>query len=43
MQLAVPLKVDITTGDQITPREIVFEYKLMFEPRNSDQSEIVSS
>lgn len=33
--LAVPLKVDITTGDQITPREIVFEYKLMFEPMTS--------
>ncbi len=30
--LAVPLKVDITTGDQITPQEIVFEYKLLFEP-----------
>lgn len=30
--MAVPLKVDITTGDQITPREIVFEYKLLFEP-----------
>jgi predicted nucleotidyltransferase component of viral defense system len=33
--MAVPLKVDITTGDQITPREIVFEYKLLFEPKIS--------
>jgi len=33
--LAVPLKVDITTGDQITPREIVFEYKLLFKPTTS--------
>lgn len=30
--MAVPLKVDITTGDQITPREIIFQYKLLFEP-----------
>lgn len=30
--MSVPLKVDITTGDQITPREIIFQYKLLFEP-----------
>ncbi len=31
--LAVPLKLDITTGDKITPREVVFQYKLMLEDR----------
>lgn len=29
-----PLKVDISTGDAITPREIQYEFKLMFEDRN---------
>jgi len=28
------LKVDITTGDSITPKEIEFNYKLMFEDRS---------
>ena len=28
-KMAVPLKLDITTGDKITPREIEYEYKLM--------------
>ena len=32
--MAVPLKVDITTGDKITPREIQFQFKLMLEPRS---------
>lgn len=32
--MSVPLKLDITTGDKITPREIEFEYKLMFENRS---------
>lgn len=32
--MAVPLKLDITTGDRITPREIEYEYKLMLEERN---------
>jgi predicted nucleotidyltransferase component of viral defense system len=32
--MAVPLKIDITTGDQITPREIVYEFKLLLEPRS---------
>ena len=32
--MAVPLKLDITTGDMITPREIEYEYKLMMENRN---------
>lgn len=30
-KMAVPLKVDITTGDRITPREIEYTYKLMLE------------
>ncbi len=29
----IPLKIDISTGDVITPREIVYSYKLMFEDR----------
>lgn len=29
-----PLKIDISTGDAITPREIQYEFKLMFEDRN---------
>ncbi len=33
-KMAVPLKLDITTGDKITPREIEYEYKLMFEDRS---------
>lgn len=32
--MAVPIKIDITTGDRITPREIIYEYKLLFEPRS---------
>ena len=31
--MAVPLKLDITTGDKITPREVEFQYKLMMEDR----------
>lgn len=31
--MAVPLKIDITTGDKITPREIIYEFNLLFEPR----------
>lgn len=31
--MAVPLKLDITTDDKITPGEIEYEYKLMLEPR----------
>ena len=30
-KMAVPLKLDITTGDKITPREIEYEYKLMLD------------
>ena len=29
----IPLKLDISTGDVITPREIAYSYKLMFEDR----------
>lgn len=32
--LAVPLKLDITTGDKITPREIVYSFKLLLEDRS---------
>ncbi|MBK5247213.1 MAG: nucleotidyl transferase AbiEii/AbiGii toxin family protein, partial [Peptostreptococcaceae bacterium] len=32
--MAVPLKLDITTGDKITPREITYEYKLLIEDRS---------
>ena len=32
--MAVPLKLDITTGDRITPKEIEYEYRLMFEERS---------
>lgn len=31
--MAVPLKLDITTGDKITPREIMHEFKLLLEDR----------
>lgn len=33
-KMAVSLKLDITTGDKITPREIEYEYKLMLEDRS---------
>lgn len=32
--LAVPLKLDITTGDKITPREIEYSYQLLMESRS---------
>ena len=31
--MAVPLKLDITTGDKITPKEIMYELKLLLEDR----------
>lgn len=31
--MAVPLKLDITTGDRITPKEIEYRFKLMLEDR----------
>ena len=33
-KMAVPLKLDITTGDIITPSEIEYTYKLMMEDRS---------
>ena len=32
--MAVPLKLDITTGDKITPKEITYDFKLMLEDRS---------
>ncbi|KUK65420.1 MAG: hypothetical protein XD84_0472 [Desulfotomaculum sp. 46_80] len=32
--MAVPLKIDITTGDKITPREVTYEFRLLLEPRS---------
>ena len=32
--LSVPLAVDVTTGDKITPREISYTFKLLFDDRN---------
>ena len=32
--MAVPLKLDITTGDKITPKEIVYHFKLLLEDRS---------
>jgi len=32
--MTIPLKIDITTGDKITPQEIIYEFKLLLEPRS---------
>lgn len=32
--MQTPLKLDISTGDRITPREIEYQFKLMFEDRS---------
>ena len=32
--MAVPLKLDITTGDKITPKEIEYQFKLLLEGRS---------
>jgi len=32
--MAVPLKLDITTGDKITPKEIEYNFKLLMEDRS---------
>ena len=32
--MRIPLKIDISTGDVITPSEITYQYKLMFEERH---------
>lgn len=34
--LKVPLKIDLTTGDQITPREVVYTFDLLLEDRSID-------
>lgn len=33
LPMMVPLKLDITTGDKITPREIEYRFKLLLEER----------
>jgi len=33
-KMKVPLKIDITTGDAIVPKEINFKYKMLFEEKN---------
>ena len=32
--MAVPLKIDITTGDRITPAAVEYEYPLLFDDRS---------
>ena len=32
--MTVTLKIDITTGDKITPREVIYKFQLMFEQRS---------
>lgn len=32
-KMKVPMKIDITTGDRITPRQIDYRYKFMFEEK----------
>lgn len=32
--MSVPLKLDITSGDKITPKEIEYQFKLLLEDRN---------
>ena len=32
--MATPLKLDITTGDKITPKEIKYNFKLLLEDKN---------
>ena len=32
--MAIPLKLDITTGDKITPKEITYQFKLLLEDRS---------
>lgn len=33
-EMKIPLKLDISTGDAITPREVIFDYWVMFEKRS---------
>lgn len=32
--IVVPLKVDLTSGDRITPNEVFYEFRFLFEPRS---------
>ncbi len=32
--MRVPLKLDVTTGDKITPKEILYQYKTLFDDKN---------
>ncbi|MDF0725894.1 nucleotidyl transferase AbiEii/AbiGii toxin family protein [Cytobacillus sp. S13-E01] len=32
----VPIKVDITTGDEITPKEVIYTFDLLLEGRSID-------
>ena len=32
--LKIPMKIDVTTGDKITPREIIYTYRLLFDNRS---------
>lgn len=34
MPSTMPIRMRMITGDKITPREIVYEYKLLLEPRS---------
>lgn len=34
LPMSVPLKLDITTGDKITPKEIEYQFKLLLEDRS---------
>ncbi len=34
LPLKVPLTVDVTTGDKITPREVEYSFQLMFDERS---------
>lgn len=31
--MTISLKIDLTSGDKITPQEIIYDYKLLLEPR----------
>lgn len=33
-KMKIPMKIDITTGDKITPRQIDYDYKFMFEDKS---------
>ena len=33
-KMKIPMKIDITTGDKITPRQIDYGYKFMFEDKS---------